>query len=398
MSSSRKRFQDDAARELSPKKVKKEELDQEIRMEDKKEIAKPFSDCTVTLAVDVSGSTAGRVLAVEKGAISTISSELAEPAKKAALIVPWSHRVYPTITLGGIRALEAKAGTQPSNLCYSQNSVTALQKSSLWFLMTDGQVYEHEIHKFANAVPDIQLHGTACVIIIFGRRPAMPKIINVSVGYSVFAVAPHCLLLFHDIMTEEVFALRAKGCFESLLPDNIVEDQGIPIADQDTKWADVTRITYHDLAGLRIPNPIPLSTDHIVLSDGSRVNITNVLNNTIPEPVSARLFDNERDLTSVLTTAGSRGLGHRADAWLTSNQELAAATGDRRRQRSIQHGQRVQKASSSGGFASLAGLSRSSRGIPREPPTGSLSTASTVVAPDSRGSTTRTLVEEDEEE
>lgn len=396
--------------EITPH-TKKEKLDPGPSVEQKTDNAKPFQDCTITLAVDVSGSTAGKVLSVEKSAITTICSQLTHDAKNDAQIVPWSGVVYPTLKLEEVHKLVSRGMTDPSDLCRSASSVTALRKSSLWFLMTDGHVGVHEIQTFANAVPNIQLHGTACVVIIFGSRPAMPKDVNISVGYSAFAVAPHCMILFHDTNSEEVYALRAKGCFESLLPSDQdtpassnntevktedatgtktdikikvqSEEKEIAQVDMDTKWADVARITYRDLASLHIPNPVPLSTNHIALSDGSSISIDDVLNNNIPEPVSARLFSNERDLTSVLTTAGSRGLGDRADRWLTRSNDAAAAAGDRGRLGSIGMGRHLMQTSRGTGMASLNGLTNSARWTAPERPA-NLSTASTLVGYDGR--------------
>ena len=391
--------------------TKKEKLDPGYSEEQKTDTAKPFKDCTITLAVDVSGSTAGQVLSVEKSAIVAICSQLNSPSKHDAQIVPWSTAVYPTTNLLQAYTLRARDGTNPSSLCRSASSITALRRSELWFLMTDGQVNVHEIQNFANAVPDIQLHGTACVVIIFGSRPAMPKDVNISVGYSVFAVAPHCLILFHDINSEEVYALRAKGCFESLLPDDNdapapstntgiktedatgtkpdtktkiqSEEMAASQLDTDTKWANVARITYRDLARLHIPAPIPLSTNHIALSDGSSISIDDVLNNNLPEPVSARLFSNERDLTSVLTSAGSRGLGDSADRWLTRSNDAAEAVGDRRRLGSIGMGRHLMQTSRGTGMASVNGLTNSARGSAPER-SASLSTASTLVGYEGR--------------
>lgn len=373
-------------------------------VEQKIDTAKPFKDCTITLAVDVSGSTAGQILSVEKNAIITICSQLSSNSKQNAQLVPWSGNVYPTLTLQGVHHLTVRDSTHPSELCRSASSILALRKSSLWFLMTDGHVGVEEIQKFANAVPDKQLHGTACVVVIFGSRPPMPKHVDISVAYAVFAVAPHCMILFHDVNSEEVYALRAKGCFECLLPNdedtlascnntaaktkdatyiktgfkNNPQEMVTPQEDMDTKWANIARITYRDLARLHIPAPIPLSTSDIALSDGSSISIDDVLNNNLPEPVSTRLFSNERDLTSVLTTAGSRGLGDRADRWLKRSNDAAAAVGDRGRLGSIGVGRHLMQTSRGTGMASLSGLTRSARFSAPEPPV-SLSTASTLV-------------------
>ena len=403
----------DSTNDTPPAKIKKEN---ETPAADEKESVKPFNECTVTLAVDISGSTAGRTLMVEKKAILTICSELTEPARKAAKIVAWDDRVRSTLEVGSVHTLNSGGGTTPSNICSTQSSISELRKSSLWFLMTDGEVDPYEVHRFANAVPNIQLHGTACVIIIFGSRPSMPKNVNVSVGYCVFAVAPHCLLLFHDTTTDEVYALRAKGCFESLLPmeedpatdikteikaeDNKdtnakmnffkSEDQEMPDAEEDTKWAEVPRIKYRDLAALRIPNPIPLSTDHIALSDGTTVSFNDVMNSRLPEPVSARLFANQRDMATIVTTAGSRGQGHRANTWLDSNSTTARGDTDESHEHAIRQSRRMLTASTSGGHSTLGGLGgMSRRSAHAEEQPHSFGSAATLVTPASRDATNR---------
>ena len=189
---------------------------------------KLFKDCTVTFAVDVSGSTKNRVLDTEKHAILKIGSELNQYAKAEAQVVPWSTEVGRAVLLSDVMALRSQALTNPSKLCSSRNSIDSLRKSSLWFLMTDGFVDEDEVRKFVNVVPDIQLHGTPCILIIFGWRPPKPLDVNISVGYPMLAVAPHSLVLFHDVVTDEVWPLAAKGCFEALLPgvygDNTADD------------------------------------------------------------------------------------------------------------------------------------------------------------------------------
>lgn len=226
--------------EPSPPPSKKQKL--EPIQEDKKDTSQPFKDCNITFAVDVSASTSGSVLEAEKQAIIKISSHLNRPAMSAAKIVPWSTEVQPAVPLSGVPALQSQGGTIPSKLCSSRHSITTLRQSSLWFLMTDGKVHEREINQLANAVPRIHLHGTAAVFIIFGRRPALPKDADISVGFSVFAVVPHSVILFHDILTDDVWVLAAKGCFEVLLPrdnDDGSENLDVPSEDEESNNSDV---------------------------------------------------------------------------------------------------------------------------------------------------------------
>ena len=226
----------------------------EATQQDGENADKLFKDCTVTFAVDVSGSTKNRVLDSEKHTILKIGSELNQPAKILAQVVPWSTEVGQAVTMSGVMDLKSQALTNPSKLCFSRNSIDPLRKSSLWFLMTDGLVDEDEVQKFANAVPDIQLHGTPCVLIIFGWRPAKPLDVNISVGYPMLAVAPHSLVLFHDIVTDEVWPLAAKGCFEALLPsvynDNTADDDGETDMKQESK-TDANK-KYNAKVGLKV--------------------------------------------------------------------------------------------------------------------------------------------------
>ena len=413
--------------------------------EDEKNTGKPFKDCTITFAVDVSGSTFGSVLDAEQQAILKISSHLKRPAMSAAKVVPWSTEVRPAVPLSGVPTLSSQGGTYPSDLCSSRHSITTLRQSSLWFLMTDGLVQEWEINKFANAVPKIQLHGTACVFIIFGRRPDSPKDANISVGFSVFAVVPHSVILFHDIITDDVWVLAAKGCFEALLPSDDEDDldkmnvklekekdtkSGVGIksentqengfdgqsktdkntflkrkkevksegssnanplsiispepADnttrpQPTQWSDYPQISYADLTALHIPAPMPLSVDHIALSSGHSVSISDVLNNTVPRHQSFAILSNDSDRDTLLATASSRGLSARAHGWLRAQDTVDAPAQVRR---SVGLGRQTLRSSEQSRHSSVDGLG-SSRWAARSRGVGSqgsnLSTAETVV-------------------
>lgn len=351
---------------------------------------KSFRDCSITMAVDVSASTRGvrsidmslfqlgdlpyvdgpgdKIIYVEQQVVSTIHTELSDKAKQTMRIVPWSTYVQPILHAEDVGRLWPGGGTSPSNLCEDSASISALQKSSLWFLMTDGGIFEDEVHRFANAFSNVQLHGTACVVVIYDMRPPKPSHVNISVGYTVFAVAPHCLLLFHDMAQHELYILRAKGCFESLLSGcEIRSSRGMSqrqstsgTADNPT-WEELTRINYRDLVNLQIPDPHRLSRDEIALSDGSSVRINDVLRNKISDRASSRILSNKQDLASVLSTASSRGLDREAEGWLAHQRQSATKSGNRDSERNAQAGQSLLKNTRSEGHSSFNSLGGSSR-------------------------------------
>lgn len=278
------------------------------------ESTKPFHDCTTTFAIDISGSTRGPVLSAERRVISTISSHLSAPAHGRVRLIPWNSTVHPALPLPSISNLSSGGGTSPSNLCTSSYSTSLLHQSSLWFLLTDGLISADEVHKFAKGVATAQLHGTPCINIIFGHRPTRPIDVNVSVGFSLFAVVPHCLLLFHDIDSDTMYVIRARGCFEPL---NELSESDFDTSNKN--WTTITRMSYLKLANLPIPPPLALGPTQIALSNDRVVDMDNLLSDRYPRRNSREIISNDQDREAVLATAASRGERKRADRWLSNS-------------------------------------------------------------------------------
>ena len=185
-------------------------------MDENEEIA--FSDIIATFAVDVSGSTQGPVLEEEKDAIKSISSGLSRDAQTQAQIIPWCDYPQHGVRLCDIGNLRSGGGTYPNTLNTGLEAKTALSKCSAWFLLTDGEIAPQSISQFSQGVCEASLHGTPCVIILFGYKSNRPLSCNVSVGLSVFSNATDCLFLFHDVDTTQVYIFQSKGKFNSVLP------------------------------------------------------------------------------------------------------------------------------------------------------------------------------------
>ena len=229
----------------------------------------PFADATICAAVDVSTSTRGLILSHEALAISTISHQLSKDAKHRGRVLPWSNIAHPVVRLTDSARLKPSYGTDPSVLCSDYAFSTALQECSLWFLLTDGQIQEEDIERFAQGVAENGLHGTACVIILFGYLPRRPVDLDTSVGVSVFAVAPNCLFLFHDVLDGQVYVIQCKGCFTSML----LETWENPSLGFETSWGELSAISYEELAHLRVPKPIRLDKDDVALVGGKIINM-----------------------------------------------------------------------------------------------------------------------------
>ena len=231
----------------------------------------PFADSTMSIAVDVSTSTRGLILSQEALAISTICHQLSNEARDKSHVLPWSGDAHPILRMTESARLKPSFGTDPSVL-YSNNAhATALKSSRLWFLMTDGMILEEHIREFAGGIARSGLHGTTCVIILFGYIPHRPVHLNTSVGISVFAVAPNCLFLFHDVESGTLYVLQHKGCFTRNFKGTWSDN---PSLDKTASWTSLPQTTYEQLALLlHVPEPLELDEDDVALADGTIINM-----------------------------------------------------------------------------------------------------------------------------
>lgn len=275
-----------------------------------------LTEIPITFAVDVSGSTEGAILQREQFAMSKIC-DLLNPRTLSAesKILPWSHRAKAPVHATDMKRLVSGGGTDPSVLLDDSTSCSTLQSSNLWFLLTDGAIDEPNIHKFANAIPKAGIHGTACVIILFGYASDSPYDCNITVGLSVFAVAPHSIFLFHDVKSDLLFVLQGKGCFLDLLPE---EKKFISFGGW-TRWKDLVQIKYEDLAKLRVPASAKLSQDSVLLPDGREFDMRHIYNNTLSDADKQDILADYKALDVILGAARSRGREDDVRSWAQSS-------------------------------------------------------------------------------
>lgn len=274
----------------------------------------------LVFAVDVSGSTRGRCLDQEKATVASMTMRL-EPTTLAyqSHVLPWDNRSYGSMSPTQFRGLQAGGGTDPSVVLENALSRHHLQQAKVWFLMTDGYIEERLVNKFANAIPNHGLHGTASVIILFGYRVHSPFECNVSVGLSVFAVAPHCVFLFHDVMTGQLYVFQAKGSFASLLPEQSKFTSFVPT----TQWEDLTQITYDDLSSVKVPKPTTLARDVVALPGGKEFDMSSIYNNTVSPEKTLELLSDYAALDVILLAAETRGRGSSVRVWLETARQTS---------------------------------------------------------------------------
>ncbi|KAL2670180.1 hypothetical protein Neosp_015061 [[Neocosmospora] mangrovei] len=265
-----------------------------------------FRESKICIAVDVSGSTYGPTLAAEIEAIKqTIHDNIT--------IIPWSDTSERPRPPSQIETLESEGGTDPNVLLEDPECRLLLQEAGFWFLMTDGEIDESLIHRFARNLTDYGMHGKACIISVFGEKLRTPSHCNISVGLSVFAVSPHVAFLYTDVETRKTSLLSTKGCFSNLLPAG----KRNPTLDYDTSWADLPKVSYENLTRISVPEAQQVGTDEVVLQGNTRVSIQNLMaQKTVDEDLMRQIMLNEDNIKTIALTAKLKGESDKLGKWL----------------------------------------------------------------------------------
>jgi hypothetical protein len=272
-----------------------------------------FRESKVSIAVDVSSSTQGSVLEMEKRVIRNISSLIPRRLRSDIKILPWNHSAYLPCTLTQLESLYAEGGTDPNIFLHEPECRDVLQDSSFWFLMTDGEIDEASVRRFARGLVEYGLHGKACIITIFGEREECPADCNISVGLSVFAVSPHVAFLYTDVATQNTYVLQTKGCFSAILPRNVSN----PTLVNSTTWEHLPLTSFENLSRVSVPPSQILGKDELLLPNNSRVNISDFLND-LPDDDKAigQILDSDDNLKTIVLTTKLRDQGAKLRSWL----------------------------------------------------------------------------------
>ena len=273
----------------------------------------PYSDTVAVFAVDISGSTEGTVLEEEKETIKTLCGGLSRDAFKQADIIPWNEDVQPLIGANELETLISKGGTEPRKLNVWPRARNALSRCSAWFLLTDGEISYQETRDFSQGICETGLHGTPCVVILFGYKTARPIGCNISVGLSVFSNTADCLFLFHDIDTTQVYILQSKGVFNAILPPGLQE----LVLDNRTLWSDVPLFQYRQLFDLPLPARQQLQSDELLLQSRRKINLQDLYRNKIDSSTASEILTDNDNLQSVLLAAQVRGDDDNLRNWIS---------------------------------------------------------------------------------
>jgi hypothetical protein len=273
-----------------------------------------FRDSNICIAVDVSGSTYGETLTAEKKAVRSICSLIPPKLLDNVTILPWNDNAHQPLPVGRLDDLDSDGGTDPNAILADPDCRFQLQKSSFWFLLTDGLIDTPLVHQFARSLADYGMHGKGAVVAVFGDQLERPSQCNITVGLSVFAASPHVAFLYTNVEFNKTYVIQTKGCFSALLPPGSQN----PHFDYDTPWEDLPQTSYENLMRVHVPPPTDLDPNEILLNGGKfKLDLDAFLENLpVSEEIVGTILDNEENLKTVTLTAKSRGVEGKLLDWL----------------------------------------------------------------------------------
>ena len=165
-------------------------------------------------AVDDSGSTGGSILKQERAFVDALRENFASEADAIAL---WgSNCDVPTKDFGSVRWTSDHGGTEPSKILTSVSALDTIKKSDVWFLLTDGEIWDADVHRLGDLAQEHDVLSAPLVLVITGYKGQTPSRTNISVGISFFASSADTLIVFKETSSGKIYIIAAKGCFGSL--------------------------------------------------------------------------------------------------------------------------------------------------------------------------------------
>lgn len=188
-----------------------------------------FLECRKFFAVDDSGSTSGAVLQKERAFVNAFQKS---HGNAADAISQWGSECdTPRTRFESYTWNSSHRGTCPAAILRNSAALKTIRKSDVWFLLTDGEIWDTDVHQLSDLAHDLEILNVPLVFVITGTRGISPGTANISVGISFFASSRDTLILFKDTQTGKIYVIAAKGCFAEL---------GCSIAARElTSWNDL---------------------------------------------------------------------------------------------------------------------------------------------------------------
>ncbi|CAK5263289.1 unnamed protein product [Mycena citricolor] len=171
----------------------------------------PLLHSKISFAVDASGSTAGRVMDMQKNFVLGMMEGYEYPNS----VIMWGSSVEAPTAVSQVLWRERSWGTDPAVIFNTAATTSELKSCDMWYLLTDGEIGSPV--PFAQKALAVGMANTPVVFVITNRDGSKPSSVNISVGISVFASAPDAAIVFKSCADGRIYVLAAKGAFGTLV-------------------------------------------------------------------------------------------------------------------------------------------------------------------------------------
>lgn len=219
-----------------------------------------FANARKYFAVDASGSTVGIRFISEHNFADGIHE--VSIRKDEDRVTRWGSNCKDPTSWEQCFWAPDQGGTQPQHILRNQKSMQAIRDSDIWFLLTDGEVPNSEVHTLAGLGQELGVFDCATVFLITSHTRNAPSRANVSVGITSYANCANALCLFKDYESNRIYVIASKGAF-SALDQAEDHDTWEKLTNFPSEAALIRRITELDIhvptAETRIATPTQLN-------------------------------------------------------------------------------------------------------------------------------------------
>lgn len=173
-----------------------------------------FANARKYFALDASGSTAGIRFISEHNFADGIHEVSAR--KDEDRVTRWGSNCQDPTNWERCFWAPDQGGTQPQYILRNQKSMQEIRDSDIWFLLTDGEVPDYEVHTLAGLGQELGVFDCATVFLITSHTRNAPNEANVSVGITSYANCSNALCLFKDYESNRIYVIASKGSFAAL--------------------------------------------------------------------------------------------------------------------------------------------------------------------------------------
>ena len=193
-------------------------------------------------AVDVSGSTWGKIVKVEGQLVRNLSlndadtvcrwdTECDESPQVVSKLVPESY-------------WSARGGTNPEVILQQPAALEQIRSCDLWLLLTDGDIPDRFVNSLTSRASSLCLTDIPVVLVIVSDKAIVsPGATNISIAIPFFVGVNNAIILYKNARSGDLYVVAAKGCFNALYPNKDSLDDHSSSWDELPKFADESVFT-----------------------------------------------------------------------------------------------------------------------------------------------------------